>query len=84
MQNHAVIDNNADQRRGNGHVSRLTTRETEILRLVADGGADSAIARSLHLSESTVKTHLRSVYSKLDVPSRAAAVAVALRQGIIE
>jgi DNA-binding NarL/FixJ family response regulator len=81
-----VIDNNrADRRRDqNGKVSRLTTRETEILRLVADGQADSAIANALHLSESTVKTHLRSVYSKLDVPSRAAAVAVALRSGIIE
>jgi DNA-binding CsgD family transcriptional regulator len=68
----------------NGRDSRLTARETEILRLVADGRGDGAIAQSLHLSESTVKTHLRSVYSKLDVPSRAAAVAVALRSGIIE
>ena len=81
MRNHPVLDNS--RRRENGH-ARLTTRETEILRLVADGQADSAIANSLHLSESTVKTHLRSVYSKLDVPSRAAAVAVALRSGIIE
>ena len=64
--------------------SRLTVREAEILRLVADGRADGDIARSLQLSESTVKTHLRSVYGKLDVPSRAAAVAVALRQGFIE
>jgi two-component system NarL family response regulator len=52
--------------------------------LVADGRPDGDIAQSLHLSESTVKTHLRSVYSKLDVPSRAAAVAVALRSGIID
>jgi DNA-binding NarL/FixJ family response regulator len=64
--------------------SRLTPREAEILRHVADGSADGAIARRLNLSESTVKTHLRSVYSKLDVSGRAAAVAVALRQGIIE
>jgi DNA-binding NarL/FixJ family response regulator len=65
-------------------VNRLTARESEILRLVADGRADGDIAQVLHLSESTVKTHLRSVYSKLDVPSRAAAVAVALRSGIID
>ena len=64
--------------------SRLTPREAEILRLVADGGGDGEIARTLSLSESTVKTHLRSVYSKLDVSGRAAAVASALRQGIIE
>jgi DNA-binding NarL/FixJ family response regulator len=85
LPDHAVIDNDSSHRgNGNGQVSRLTAREVEILRHVADGSADSAIARSLHLSESTVKTHLRSVYSKLDVPSRAAAVAVAMRNGIIE
>jgi DNA-binding NarL/FixJ family response regulator len=86
MTHHTVIDNSNNRRRrdSNGRGSRLTSRETEILSLVADGRADGAIAQSLHLSESTVKTHLRSVYSKLDVPSRAAAVAVALREGIIE
>lgn len=87
MTHQTVIDSRNNSRRrsdSNGRGSRLTTRETEILRLVADGRADGAIAQSLHLSESTVKTHLRSVYSKLDVPSRAAAVAVALREGIIE
>jgi DNA-binding NarL/FixJ family response regulator len=86
MADHPVIDNRQTDRRrdGNGRDSRLTARETEILSLVADGRADSDIAQSLHLSESTVKTHLRSVYSKLDVPSRAAAVAVALRSGLIE
>lgn len=80
MAYHSVTDNP----RNNHRNSRLTTRESEILTLVADGRADGDIAGVLHLSESTVKTHLRSVYSKLDVPSRAAAVAVALRQGIIE
>jgi two-component system, NarL family, response regulator len=83
MRQHPVIDNSHKAER-NGRNSRLTSRETEILRLVADGRPDGDIAQSLHLSESTVKTHLRSVYSKLDVPSRAAAVAVALRSGIIE
>jgi DNA-binding NarL/FixJ family response regulator len=86
MEDRPVIDNSrrAGSRERNGRESRLTSRETEILRLVADGRPDGDIAQSLHLSESTVKTHLRSVYSKLDVPSRAAAVAVALRSGIID
>jgi DNA-binding NarL/FixJ family response regulator len=86
MEDRPVIDNSrrAGSRDRNGRESRLTSRETEILRLVADGRPDGDIAQSLHLSESTVKTHLRSVYSKLDVPSRAAAVAVALRSGIID
>jgi DNA-binding NarL/FixJ family response regulator len=80
-----LVDNShRAEYRDNGRNSRLTSRETEILRLVADGRPDGDIAQSLHLSESTVKTHLRSVYSKLDVPSRAAAVAVALRNGIID
>jgi two-component system NarL family response regulator len=85
MEDRPVIDNSRRiSRDRNGRDSRLTNRETEILRHVADGQPDGEIAQVLHLSESTVKTHLRSVYSKLDVPSRAAAVAVALRSGIID
>ena len=58
----------------------LTTREVEILGMVADGGANKAIARRLSLSEDTVKAHLRAIYSKLDVNDRTQAVTVALRR----
>jgi ATP/maltotriose-dependent transcriptional regulator MalT len=51
----------------------LTAREVEVLRLVATGLSDAAVAERLFLSLHTVKTHLRSIYSKLDVPSRTAA-----------
>lgn len=61
----------------------LTTREVEILEMVADGSANKVIARRLSLSEDTVKAHLRAVYSKLDVNDRTQAVTVALRRGII-
>lgn len=61
----------------------LSGRELEVLVLVADGLMAPAIARELHLSPATIKTHLTSIYRKLGVTDRAAAVAVALRQGVI-
>jgi DNA-binding NarL/FixJ family response regulator len=61
----------------------LTTREVEILGMVAEGNANKVIARRLSLSEDTVKAHLRAIYSKLDVNDRTQAVTVALRRGII-
>jgi putative nucleotidyltransferase with HDIG domain len=54
--------------------SPLSTRETEILRLVAEGRRDAEIARALTLSVSTVRTHLHNVHAKLKVPTRAQAV----------
>ncbi len=62
----------------------LSPREQEILRLIADGGSAPEIARRLHLSPSTVKTHLQSLYEKLGVSDRAAAVAAAMRAGLLE
>lgn len=61
----------------------LTERELDVLRLVAEGGSGPAIAKHLYLSPETVKSHLRSIYRKLGVSDRAAAVAVAMRRGII-
>jgi two-component system, NarL family, nitrate/nitrite response regulator NarL len=63
---------------------RLTAREREILSRVASGASAAAIARELFISAPTVKTHLRRIYEKLGVTDRAAAVAVALRQGLID
>jgi PAS domain S-box-containing protein len=62
---------------------RLTPRETEVIALVAAGNSAHAIGAQLHLSPATIKTHLASVYHKLGVRDRAAAVATALRRGII-
>jgi len=61
----------------------LTEREREILRLMADGLLKKEIAESLNLSVHTVSTHLRHVYDKLQVTTNTAAVAKALREGII-
>jgi len=61
----------------------LTARELEILRLAADGLSAPDIAQRLVLSVTTVKTHLQHIYSKLEVSDRAAAVAQALRRGLL-
>ena len=61
----------------------LTTREIEVLALVARGASNKGIARQLHISESTVKTHLIHIFGKLGVTDRTAAVTTALRQNIL-
>ncbi|MBA2894794.1 DNA-binding NarL/FixJ family response regulator [Nonomuraea soli] len=58
-------------------------REKEVLRLVAKGLANKEIARCLLISETTVKTHLKHVFAKLGVDTRAAAVAVSLERGLL-
>jgi two-component system nitrate/nitrite response regulator NarL len=61
----------------------LSPRELDILRLAADGLSTSEIARDLHVSAATVKTHLQHAFAKLDVSDRAAAVAQVLRRGLL-
>jgi DNA-binding CsgD family transcriptional regulator len=62
----------AERRRDPG--PGLTPRQTELLRLVADGHTNAQIARRLGLSEGTVRTHLENIFSRLQVSSRTAAV----------
>jgi DNA-binding NarL/FixJ family response regulator len=62
----------------------LTSRELEILRLVASGHSNGQIAQLLFISVGTVKDHLETVYRKLEVSDRAHAVAVALRKGVLD
>ena len=60
----------------------LTQRESEVLALLVSGLSNRAIAQRLVLGEETVKSHLRGLYRKLEVPDRSAAIAVALREGL--
>jgi DNA-binding NarL/FixJ family response regulator len=60
-----------------------TERELDVLRLVAQGLTNRAIARRLHVSEATVKTHLVHAFGKLGVDDRTAAVTVALERGLL-
>lgn len=62
----------------------LTDRELDVLRGVASGHTARAIGLDLHLAERTVKGHLEAIYAKLDVSTGAAAVAAALRAGLLE
>jgi len=68
----------------NGHtpgLESLTAREREVLDLLAQGRSQDEIAQELFITPKTVATHIQRVLAKLDVHSRAQAVAVALRQG---
>ena len=60
-----------------------TARELEVLQLVADGLVNREIGTSLFLSEETVKSHVRHLLAKLQARSRAHAVAVGFRRGLI-
>jgi DNA-binding NarL/FixJ family response regulator len=73
---------------GNGHArsdtSGLSPREREILGLLADGRTQSQIATDLVISSKTVATHIQHILSKLGVNTRAQAVALAFRRGLVE
>jgi len=62
---------------------QLSSREVEVLQLVAEGESNSEIANHLHISQATVKSHLVNIFGKLGVSDRTAAVTVALRRGIL-
>ena len=64
-------------------VEPLTSRELEVLRQVVQGRRNSEISQRLNVSVKTVETHLTSLYGKLGVQSRAEAIALAQRQGLL-
>jgi two-component system nitrate/nitrite response regulator NarL len=61
----------------------LTVREQQMLERIAEGQSVAEMAEELHLSQATVKSHVRSLYAKLEVSERAAAVAAAMRRGLL-
>jgi DNA-binding NarL/FixJ family response regulator len=76
----ARVDGAGERGRSDGG---LTSRELEVLRLVADGLTNQAIAEKLFVSDHTVHRHLANILNKLSVSSRAAAVAQAARRGLL-
>lgn len=69
--------------RGDATTPALTQRERQILELLADGLGNKQIAARLGITTNTVKTHLELLFDKLDVSSRAEAVATAARTGLL-
>jgi DNA-binding NarL/FixJ family response regulator len=66
-----------------GTTHRLTERELEILRLLAAGRSTAEIAEELFVSARTVTTHVAHILEKLQMPNRTAAVAYAMREGLV-
>jgi DNA-binding NarL/FixJ family response regulator len=67
---------------GTGRAGTLTDREREVLGLIADGRSNREIARTLVLSEKTVKTHVSNILMKLDLADRTQAALWAVRNGV--
>lgn len=67
-----------------GRRGKLTGRQREILQLLADGESTTIAARRLELSEETVKTHMKNILARLAARNRPHAVAIALRESLIE
>ncbi len=78
-----VLDRFAELSRQAQVVDALSERELEVLKLMAKGAANKEIAAGLCISESTVKTHIQTIFQKLEVSDRTEAVTEALQKGII-
>ena len=79
----AVATRLMQRMRGSAEEEALSTREIEVLELVARGTSNKEIAKRLWVSETTVKSHMLHIFDKLGVTDRTAAVTAALKQGII-
>ena len=69
---------------GKDQTDMLTGREREILQLLADGMSNADVAARLFISQETVKSHVRHILAKLEADTRTHAVAIALRDAIID
>jgi DNA-binding NarL/FixJ family response regulator len=69
---------------GRAQAEILTPREREILQLLADGMSNADVATQLFISQETVKSHVRHILAKLEADTRTHAVAIALREAIID
>src|ERR1700722_1615582 len=80
---HIVLSRFSPDAPASAHSSPLTQRETEILRAIAEGSANSEIAESLHLGLGPINGQLRDIFEKLSASDRTQAAVVALKKGYI-
>ncbi|MFD7559406.1 MULTISPECIES: response regulator [unclassified Streptomyces] len=80
----ALLSQEEQNPAGTGRPGSLTDREREVLGLIADGRSNREIARTLVLSEKTVKTHVSNILMKLDLADRTQAALWAVRHGLAE
>jgi two-component system, NarL family, response regulator LiaR len=78
-----LVINNLKPVTPNQNIDSLSEREMEVLELIVEGKSNPQIAKTLHLSPNTIKTHVRSIMNKLTVDDRVQAAVVALRSGLI-
>ncbi|WP_299442765.1 LuxR C-terminal-related transcriptional regulator [uncultured Phycicoccus sp.] len=74
----------AMRRRHEQPPTTLTSRETEVLKLLVEGSSVAQVGKSLYMSPSTVKTHIGKIYEKLGAHNRASAVIAAVRLGLVQ
>jgi DNA-binding NarL/FixJ family response regulator len=79
-----LLDKLAELSKKSPSVDTLSEREVEVLNLMAKGVSNKDIADQLSITQSTVKTHITSIFQKLDVTTRTEAVTTALKRGIIQ
>ena len=80
---HPMVANRVIERLDSVRSCQLTERELEVLQLLALGESNKVIARRLSLSANTVNFHIKNIYGKLDVHTRAQAVRVAGERGLV-
>jgi len=81
LEQERFVDPAVPSRSGRG---RLTRRQRQILQLLADGGSTTVAAEELQVSEETVRTHTKHILARLEARNRAHAVAIGLRESLIE
>ncbi|MGA2159271.1 MAG: response regulator transcription factor [Dehalococcoidia bacterium] len=79
-----LLDRLAELSKKTPSAEMLSERELEVLRLMASGVSNKDIAEQLSITQSTVKTHITSIFQKLNVTTRTEAVTTALRKGMIQ